>query len=155
MREHIKQSNLIEGISDPKEIKQSLVAWEYLHDQYMPLTHGVICTVQKIITLNQTDLQAHMRGYYRNMSEVNVRVGNYFPPDYKYVEGQMETLLRQAPMIDPWTFHVEFERIHPFVDGNGRTGRMIMWWQEVGGGNKPTLIKNADKQDYYARLAGE
>ena len=50
---------------------------------------------------------------------------------------------------DPKEMHIRFEKIHPFADGNGRTGRMLMWWHEIKLEREPTLILNAEKEKYY------
>ncbi|MBF0252596.1 MAG: Fic family protein [Candidatus Omnitrophica bacterium] len=46
-------------------------------------------------------------------------------------------------------FHIAFELIHPFGDGNGRLGRLIMIIQCLGYGFPPVIIENARKTDYY------
>ena len=53
--------------------------------------------------------------------------------------------------LEPKDMHVRFEKIHPFVDGNGRTGRMLMWLHEYWLGREPTLIRSneADRHYYY------
>lgn len=54
-----------------------------------------------------------------------VRVGSYFPPIAKNVPALMKKYFKELPMMDAWTAHTEFEKIHPFQDLNGRTGRLI------------------------------
>lgn len=151
LKELIKQSNLIEGIDDPKEIKQSMYAWDYLIEQ-PDLSHSVICKVQKVITLHQAELMPHHRGYYRDMAQINVQVGRYTPPTYAEVPALMEHWVAEYSQMTPWEAHVEFERIHPFVDGNGRTGRMLMWWDEIRRGGEPTMIEATKRWDYYTAL---
>ncbi len=46
-------------------------------------------------------------------------------------------------------FHIKFERIHPFIDGNGRCGRLIMNFELMKNGLLPINIKNTNKKDYY------
>lgn len=148
----IRESNLIEGYDDPKMDAQSLVAWEFLQDVALDqLSHSCIMRVQKIITLTQTDLLPNQRGYYRGMAgnDINVKVGNHTPPNYSMVKFRMANwVMDQQDEESKWN-HYLFEDIHPFVDGNGRTGRMIMWWQQDKRGEEPWLILAKDRQAYY------
>lgn len=50
------------------------------------------------------------------------------------------------------SFHAEYERIHPFQDGNGRTGRMIIIKQCLNSKLIPVIIKDDDKMFYYKAL---
>lgn len=49
-------------------------------------------------------------------------------------------------------FHAKFENIHPFADGNGRTGRLAMNYLLVLHGHPPIIIHEEDRKDYYAAL---
>jgi len=57
--------------------------------------------------------------------EVNVTVGNYHPPLYDKVPELMEEYIKNFPEFDSWKAYNEFEKIHPFRDLNGRTGRLL------------------------------
>lgn len=147
MKQHIHESNLIEGYDDPAFDKQSEYAWNYL--KTLPLdkiNHGNICKLQKLITLKQADLRPDERGYYR---KVQVYVGNSVPPIHQLVTEMINNWLLDLPNADPKEHHILFEKIHPFVDGNGRTGRMLMWWHEMRIGREPTLILNDTKNSAY------
>ena len=93
----------------------------------------------------------HMQGEYRNTT---VYIGNlseavYYPPDPQDVPTLMNNWIREAN-IEAVTVkgvfekiaasHVRFERIHPFSDGNGRTGRMIVNQQLINTGFLPVSI---------------
>ena len=151
MRGHIRESNLIEGITDPGEIDQSFISWRTLLEQPV-LTHEAIRRAQAIVCHNQRDLADNQKGFYRSESRVDVRVGSHVAPPWQKVDALMESWLAAYPARAPWGNHVDFEHIHPFRAGNGRAGRMIMWWQEVREGHAPTLFKRADRFDYYERL---
>ena len=49
--------------------------------------------------------------------------------------------------------HIEFEKIHPYLDGNGRTGRMLMNFLLLREGIAPLIIKKADREIYIRLLA--
>ncbi len=73
-------------------------------------------------------------GRYRSIA---VRVGSYLPPPPQQVSGLMAELLdwwnkeavEWSPIISSAVIHYRFEEIHPFADGNGRTGRALALWE--------------------------
>lgn len=141
------QSNLIEGYDDPEFDAQSMVAWNYIVEvDPKSLSHGDICKVQKIITLRQTDLQPDWRGYYR---KIDVWIGGAKATPPREVPMRMDLWLAGRGMVSPEMAHVDFEKIHPFVDGNGRTGRMLMWWDQLKRGEPLTEILFENRIDYY------
>lgn len=153
IKKYIKASNEIEGIYSEEEDAQSLLAWAYL-EQLDTLSHADIMRVQKIITLHQTDLQPNQRGYYRGMAGnlTNVSVGGRVAPDHSHVEDLMRNWLLDVPQMTPLVGHIRFEAIHPFVDGNGRTGRMLYWYVCKRRGIRPYYYNantEKDRQAYY------
>lgn len=73
-------------------------------------------------------------GKYRT---IRVRVGSYIAPPPERVQPMMSALLewwkkeavRLSPILSSAIVHHQFETIHPFADGNGRTGRMLSLWE--------------------------
>jgi Fic family protein len=150
MAEHIRQSNLIEGINDEAEDRRSMQAWLWLRAQEM-ISHQVIMDLQGMIVAGQDDLAGRHKGAYR---DVNVRVGSHVPPPWQLVPKLMAEWLALRSTRTAWESHCAFEDIHPFADGNGRTGRMLLWYEQVTWGNEaPRLIRADERQAYYARLS--
>jgi len=55
-------------------------------------------------------------------------------------------------LLDISDFHIQFERIHPFADGNGRVGRLIMAYQAIQNNIVPPLIENEHRDDYLKTI---
>lgn len=148
MQDHIRQSNLIENINDSAEDAQSLIAWEYISKQdHIGLPE--LLETHRLITLKQLDKKD--AGSFRT---VPVWIGGYklMPAPFmaqQLIYNLLMDLMQRPEEIDPKEAHVRFEHAHPFIDGNGRTGRMLMWWHELKINRKPTIIEFDKRQAYY------
>ena len=93
-----------------------------------PITHEEILKLHKIIAGEVMDQGT--AGRYRSIA---VRVGRFVPPPPQDVSGLMFELLtwwnqessQHSPVLSSAILHYRFEAIHPFADGNGRTGRAL------------------------------
>lgn len=115
-----------------------------------PLTESIIKQIHYLVLADKKE----DRGVYRR---VPVRImGALHEPVQPYlIAPKMEQLLMQYEESDEHIvaklarFHIEFERIHPFIDGNGRTGRLLVNLELMKAGYPPIDIKFTDRISYY------
>lgn len=74
------------------------------------------------------------------------------------VATEMKNLIKEyeskndRTLEDLLDFHVAFERIHPFQDGNGRVGRLVLFKECLRNGILPFILKDENKSSYYRGL---
>lgn len=118
----------------------------------------LIINQETILLLHQmliTNIDDGIAGRFRKQGEY-VRVGSYVAPPPERVE-QMIALIIDKYANDDETyfldkiakFHLDFETIHPFNDGNGRIGRVLINFQLFKFGFPCLIIRNKEKQIYY------
>lgn len=118
-------------------------------------------TVKLILELHKT-LLTHIddpiAGRFRSGKEW-VRVGNHLGANPQFVPSLMQELVdgynqhKISYFLDAIAyFHAEFETIHPFVDGNGRMGRVLINLQLMNSGLPPIIIQNKSKHTEYYPL---
>jgi Fic family protein len=136
------------------EAKNLAVVTEYIRKKALSeeLTRELILLLHKLLIGNIND---NMAGRFREAGEY-VRVGTYVAPAPEHIELMMEQTLQDfASDIESFfvdkiaRFHLDFETIHPFNDGNGRIGRVIINYQLLRYGFPPIIIRNKEKQIYY------
>jgi len=143
--EFLVQSNYIEGERSPQAHADARRAWNFLNTRRV-LQEDLLLSVHRILMCN---LDPSIAGQFRT---IGVSVGGRICPHWSQVTVRIEALMTLYPKeeeeIKKW--HIVFEKIHPFVDGNGRVGRILMNWQRVKSG-LPVLVihEGEEQQEYY------
>ena len=151
---------VLEGVTiDRKPLKEHLEAVghrdAFLYVQQLitektTLSENVIKQIHTLVLMDKPE----DRGIYRRVP-VRIIGASHEPPDPVLVPEKMEELMKDIankkmhPIESAATFHLQFEGIHPFIDGNGRTGRLIMNFTLMQNGYPPIDVKFADRKRYY------
>lgn len=156
---------VLEGITvGGKSIKEHLEAINHekailyldeLVKDKQPITEWNIKNIHQLIL---KEIDNENAGRYRK-ENVTIKGATHIPPDYIKIPELMEKLIlnyeiwdKYHPIIQAALLHGELVKIHPFVDGNGRTSRLIMNLDLMNNGYNPVIIKKEDRLEYYETL---
>ena len=115
-----------------------------------PLSESIIKQIHFLVLADKKD----DRGVYRRVP-VRIMGAHHETVQPYLIEPKMEQLLHDYQKSSEHIvtklarFHIEFEGIHPFIDGNGRTGRLLVNLELMKAGFPPIDIKYADRISYY------
>lgn len=153
---------VLEGMTiDQKPLKDHLEAIGHVQAfEYIQTIAETDCALNETIIKNIHSLvlidRREDRGIYRR---IPVKImGAYTEPVQPYmIEPKMTELIEANKERDQTLhvieriarFHLEFEGIHPFIDGNGRTGRLILNLELIRNGFPPINVKFTDRKRYY------
>lgn len=128
-------------------------AFEYVSElvkDNVPISESVIKQIHFLVLADKKD----DRGVYRRVP-VRIMGAQNEPVQPYLIESKIEQLLRDFTestehiVTKLARFHIEFEGIHPFIDGNGRTGRLLVNLELMKAGYPPIDIKFTDRITYY------
>lgn len=151
----------LEGVTiDQKPLKDHLEAVGHrdaflyvvsLVNDKVPISGRIIREIHSLVLMNRPE----DKGVYRRIP-VKIMGAHHEPPQPYLVPVQMERLIADLPrdkrhiLESAALFHLNFEGIHPFIDGNGRTGRLILNLMLMREGYPPIDVKFTDRKKYYA-----
>ena len=152
----LQQINLDRFISERElfEAKNLARVVTYIHSKahHTELSLDMMLLLHKMLISNIRD---EIAGRFREDGEW-VRVGNHIGADPAHVRGMLLEMVANykssghKPIIQRIAqFHLTFEYIHPFVDGNGRIGRVLNNYLLIREGHVPINIKFIDRSEYY------
>lgn len=155
----IPKSDVLIKLDDLIESKNHFKLFDYMLDNVDELlTKYMIIEMNKILKRNTSDEENpryNVGGFKVVPNTIGVvNVINTTPP--LQVDKEIESLLNEynsktnIVIEDIIDFHFRFERIHPFGDGNGRVGRIIMFKECLRNNIMPFIILD-DNKDYYMR----
>ncbi len=120
------------------------------HSKLIQVRHEDLFELHRLLA--DTVMDQGTGGSYRS---INVQVGKHFPPAHQDVSALMFELLdwwntdafKLSPILSSAILHYRFEDIHPFADGNGRTGRALALWDFYRRGFDAHYLFSVD--EYY------
>ncbi|MBC8591148.1 Fic family protein [Wansuia hejianensis] len=121
-----------------------------------PLSEWNIRNVHALIL---KEIDKENAGKYRTENVV-ISGAEHIPPKHYEIRDLMQELIEEYnsnwkdyhPVIKATLLHGEFVKIHPFVDGNGRTARLLLNFELMRSGYTPIIIKNEERANYYEVL---
>ncbi len=146
------------------EIQNSVAAFHRMLDAFEKrtlFTQELVCEFQGLLTQGTYDTLRYQKGerpgtYKKNDYATGSQEVGALPED---VPEELAELLAELEGIQPEQaltaaayFHAKFENIHPFADGNGRAGRLLMNYLLLLWDHPPIIIHEEDRRAYYAAL---
>ena len=132
--------------------EKAIIYLDELVKDNKPITEWNIKNIHQLIL---KEIDNENAGRYRR-ENVTIKGATHIPPDYIKIPELMEKLIlnfqtwnKYHPVIQAALLHGELVKIHPFIDGNGRTSRLIMNLDLMNNGYNPVIIKKEDRLEYY------
>jgi Fic family protein len=140
------------------EVKNSILAYDYLKNKFkfnISSIKGLYYVLTKGLNME------NQRPYPKGFKTVSNIIGNSQTVPPERVEAELKNLLnwykqnknKLHPFVLAFEFHRKYEYIHPFLDGNGRTGRLIMNKILISNGYSPIIVFKDNKLSYFNAIS--
>lgn len=153
----LTEEDTVVKVDDVIETINHFEAFDYILDNVERLDEELIKQLHYILKKNTSDSKKEwfVVGGYKKLQNY---IGGEKTAEPKEVERELQALLRKysekttKTLEDIVKFHYQFEKIHPFQDGNGRVGRLIMFKECLRHSIVPFVIDESHKLFYYRGL---
>lgn len=148
-------ANDLEGVDEKKVLHVTN------HKNALFFVINLIKTNQKLNENKLKDLheilmsEVNVGGLYRNV-DISIRGSNHTPPAHLKVYNRMKTYFTNLDEHNGDVFekiaysHLQIDKIHPFLDGNGRLARLVLIYHLIDNGLMPIVIPHTEKSRYFA-----
>lgn len=145
LREHFEATNHRDAILYVEEI---VAKQEALSEWQIKNIHSLV-----LQNINNDEADRYRR------ENVVISGASVTPPEFFHLDEEMQQLIQwhanashMHPVARAAELHTRFVKIHPFVDGNGRTGRLLLNFELMKAGYPPAVIRKEDRLPYYDAL---
>lgn len=140
-----------------QEVKNSIDVWKYLQRDFVFNKAGMKKVYHK---LTKDLLMSSGDSYPRGFRKVDVVVNNDYTSKAENIRREIDSLLsyykqnkkKIFPLQLAFDFHLRYEQIHPFRDGNGRTGRMLMNKVLLANNFLPCIVYSSNREAYFSAI---
>ncbi|HPY81505.1 MAG TPA: Fic family protein [Bacteroidales bacterium] len=145
-------------VDDIIETSNHFVAFDFMIDSIdEPLSNEIIKTFHRILKSGTADAAKpwFRLGDWKKLPNEVGGMGTTLPQEVDTEMNELNTRYNELPVIEFETiveYHYRLEQIHPFQDGNGRVGRLIMFRECLRNSIVPFIIDERHKQFYYRGL---
>ena len=145
------------SLKEHEEVKEQEYAINFLKEVIKTNESLSLRLIRKVNALVLND-DIENRGKFKKSNNEILGTGFETTP-YYLVEEKLTELIEKFNssenndlIMKVACFHADFEKIHPFIDGNGRTGRLLLNLELMKNGYPITVIRNEEREEYYTAL---